>query len=42
MISVIINAVISSGFTLGKFDEYPSWTDSKLPGEFTIVADTHL
>ena len=37
-ISEIINAVISSGFTLNKFDEHPSWTDSKLPGEFTVVA----
>lgn len=38
-ISEIINAVINSGFTLKKFDEHPSWTNSDLPGEFTIVAN---
>lgn len=37
-ISEIINAVIDSGFTLKKFDEHPSWTNSDIPGEFTIVA----
>lgn len=37
-VSEIINAVISCGFTLQKFDEYPSWKNSKMPGEFTIVA----
>lgn len=37
-ISEIINSVINSGFTLRKFDEYPSWTNEKIPGEFTIVA----
>lgn len=37
-VSEIINAVIGRGFTLQRFDEYPSWTNSKMPGEFTIVA----
>lgn len=37
-ISEIINAVIDSGFTLQKFDEYPAWTNEKLPGEFTVTA----
>ena len=38
-ISEIINAVIDNGFILKKFDEYPSWTNSNMPGEFTIVAN---
>ena len=37
-ISEIINSVINCGFTLTKFDEHPSWTDERLPGEFTLVA----
>ena len=37
-VSEIINAVIECGFTLQRFDEYPSWTNSKMPGEFTLVA----
>ena len=37
-VSEIINAVISCGFTLKKFDEHPAWTNDKLPGEFTILA----
>lgn len=37
-ISEVINAVISCGFTLKKFDEHPAWTDESLPGEFTITA----
>ena len=37
-VSEIINAVIGCGFTLQRFDEYPSWTNNKMPGEFTIVA----
>ena len=36
--SEIINAVISSGFTLRKFDEHPAWTNENIPGEFTVVA----
>lgn len=38
-ISEIINAVINSGFVLKKFDEHPAWTNSEIPGEFTVVAD---
>ena len=38
-ISEIINSVIGSGFTLTKFDEHPAWTNSDLPGEFTIIAN---
>ena len=37
-ISEIINSVINNGFTLKKFDEHPAWTNSKIPGEFTITA----
>lgn len=37
-ISEIINSVINSGFTLMRFDEHPSWTDEKIPGEFTVIA----
>lgn len=37
-ISEIINAVIDSGFVLKRFDEHPAWTDSNLPGEFTLQA----
>lgn len=41
-ISEIINSVIDSGFTLRRFDEHPSWTNEKIPGEFTIVASKFL
>lgn len=37
-LSEIINAVISSGFTLIEFNEHPSPDDEKTPGEFTIIA----
>lgn len=37
-LSEIINAVIRKGFTLNRFDEHPSWTNEKVPGEFTIIA----
>lgn len=37
-VSEIINAVINSGFVLKRFDEHPAWTNSKVPGEFTVVA----
>ena len=37
-ISEIINSIISTGFELKKFDEYPSWTNEKIPGEFTAIA----
>lgn len=38
-VSEIINSVIESGFILKKFDEHPAWTNSDVPGEFTIIAD---
>lgn len=38
-ISEIINSVIGSGFVLRRFDEHPAWTNDKVPGEFTLVAD---
>lgn len=37
-ISEIINAVISNGLTLERFDEHPAWTNENIPGEFTLVA----
>ncbi|MDE7416162.1 MAG: class I SAM-dependent methyltransferase [Lachnospiraceae bacterium] len=37
-LSEIINAVIRRGFILKSFDEHPAWTNSNLPGEFTLVA----
>ena len=38
-ISEIINAVIDSGFIIKKFEEYPAWTNSDFPGEFTVIAN---
>jgi len=37
-ISEILNAMIRSGFTIKEFNEDPSWTNNKLPGEITIHA----
>lgn len=37
-ISEIINSIISTGFELKRFDEHPSWTNEKVPGEFTAIA----
>ena len=37
-ISEIINAVITAGFTLSRFDEHPAWKNNSVPGEFTLVA----
>lgn len=34
----IINSVINSGFSIKSFEEYPAWTNKKLPGEFTLIA----
>jgi ubiquinone/menaquinone biosynthesis C-methylase UbiE len=34
----IINSVTNSGFTIKSFEEYPAWTNKKLPGEFTLLA----
>lgn len=38
-ISEIINGVINSGFILQRFDEHPAWTNERIPGEFTLVAN---
>ena len=37
-ISEIINGILQNGFVLERFDEHPSWTNEKVPGEFTAVA----
>ncbi len=37
-ISEIINSIIGNGFILERFDEYPSWENDMLPGEFTAIA----
>jgi hypothetical protein len=37
-ISEIINSVITTGFTLSRFDEHPAWKNKSVPGEFTLVA----
>lgn len=37
-ISEILNSMIKSGFNIKEFLEEPSWTDKKLPGEITILA----
>ncbi|GAA0321102.1 class I SAM-dependent methyltransferase [Bacillus carboniphilus] len=37
-LSEIINSVISSGFTLQKFDEHRGWNHENMPWEFTIQA----
>lgn len=36
-VSEIINSIISNGFCLKRFDEYPSWENDKLPGEFAAI-----
>jgi 2-polyprenyl-3-methyl-5-hydroxy-6-metoxy-1,4-benzoquinol methylase len=38
-LSEIINSIINSGFVIKSFEEHPSWTNTKLPGEFTLLAD---
>lgn len=38
-LSDIINAALSAGFQLRKFDEHRGWNNENLPWEFTIVAD---
>lgn len=38
-ISEIVNAVIGAGFLFRKMEEYPSWTNPDIPGEFTVIAD---
>lgn len=37
-ISDILNAMIKNGFYIKEFNEHPSWTNAKLPGEFTVIA----
>ena len=37
--SEIINSVLRCGFTLKRFDEHPAWTNRKMPGEFTVIAE---
>lgn len=37
-ISEIINAIITAGFCLKRFDEHPAWENEELPGEFTAIA----
>lgn len=37
-ISEIINSVIRNGFSIKEFNEDPSWSNDKLPGEITIYA----
>lgn len=38
-ISEIINSVIENGFVLIRFDEHPAWTDDRILGEFTLIAE---
>lgn len=38
-LSEIINSVINNDFIINGFEEYPGWTNKKLPGEFTLLAD---
>jgi 2-polyprenyl-3-methyl-5-hydroxy-6-metoxy-1,4-benzoquinol methylase len=37
-ISEIFNSMIKTGFIIKEFNEDPSWTNEKLPGEFTVNA----
>jgi SAM-dependent methyltransferase len=37
-LSEILNSIIKSGFSIKELNEIPSWTNNKLPGEFTIYA----
>lgn len=37
-LSEIINALIHAGFNIKEFVEHPHWQDSKIPGEFTVIA----
>jgi 2-polyprenyl-3-methyl-5-hydroxy-6-metoxy-1,4-benzoquinol methylase len=41
-LSEIINSVINNGFNIKSFEEHPAWTNTKLPGEFTVLADKAL
>lgn len=37
-ISEIVNAAIHNGFCIKQFDEFPSWENANLPGEFALIA----
>lgn len=37
-LSEILNAVIENSFFIRRFDEHPAWTNTDLPGEFTVIA----
>lgn len=37
-ISEILNSVIRVGFQVKQYDEYPSWENENVPGEFTLIA----
>lgn len=37
-LSEIINSVVSNGFALKRFDEYPAWDNQNIPGEFVLIA----
>lgn len=41
-VSEIINGALAAGFTLKRFDEHPSWSDPKLPGEFTMICEKQV
>lgn len=41
-LSEIINSVINSGFIIKSFDEHAAWTNKKLPGEFTVLAEKSI
>ena len=34
----IVSAVIAAGFQIRKLEEHPDWTDPKIPGTFTLLA----
>lgn len=34
----VITAVINNGFTIVRFDEHPDWSNSAIPGTFTLLA----
>ena len=36
-VSEIINSIIDAGFILERFDEFPSWENDSLPGEFAAI-----
>ena len=38
-VSEILNAAVVAGFSVRRFDEHPSWTDPRIPGEFTLIAE---